>query len=671
MSAEVGTAYVTLAASGKGISKSIKSELGGVQGAATAAGAQSGKKFSGAFGKALKFVGVGAVLAGVFKGVKEGIAYNATLEQTTISLKTMLGSADEASALIERVTEMAAKTPFEFPELADSTKKLIAFGEPAETAVDTMRRLGDVAAGLSIPIGEISEIYGKIRVQGRVFMEDINQLSGRGIPIYKGLADTLGVAESEIREMVSAGEIGFPQIEAAFKNMTDEGGQFAGLMEAQSQSFNGLWSTIKDNLTQVFGKLTTPLFKYMAETIMPKLVEWSDKWNTALGEKGIRGALDDLLPNMEGLKPILQGIGAVMGITRDVFVMAWPYMKQILQTFLSFFAGPTGAALIQGLLDTISTVLLMLGNIFRVVFPAIQQVVQQVVDWFNSPAGTALINQAIDFVIQVAGVLYDVFMAVWPSVMEIVQFAIDFITGPTGTKLIETVLSALETAVTILGDIFNEIWPVISEIVGEVIGFISGPTGTKLIEGAIELINDALEIFQGLWEAAWPAISLALGFAVPIVEGMLEVLTAAIDAVTWALGAAKRAWNEFITLGAYDPKTDERNEQALEKYMALYPELTESQAKAALGLQHGGLITRPTLTMMGEKFRPELVLPLTDMNRTAELLVSSGVAAKLGMGGGVVNNYNVSIDGSKMSTPDFNGFIDSMQRAQRLQGVVS
>ena len=112
---------------------------------------------------------------------------------------------------------MAAKTPFEFPELANATKRLVAYGLAETKVVDTMRRLGDVSAGLGIPMGELADVYGKIKTQGRVFMEDINQLSGRGIPIYKALASTLGVSEDKIRGMVSEGKIGFPEIETAFK----------------------------------------------------------------------------------------------------------------------------------------------------------------------------------------------------------------------------------------------------------------------------------------------------------------------------------------------------------------------------------------------------------------------------------------------------------------------
>jgi len=68
-------------------------------------------------------------------------------------------------------------------EVSQAGKSLKAFGFDAAAIVPTMTRLGDVAAGLNIPIGELSELYGKARTQGTLFSEDINQLTGRGIPI--------------------------------------------------------------------------------------------------------------------------------------------------------------------------------------------------------------------------------------------------------------------------------------------------------------------------------------------------------------------------------------------------------------------------------------------------------------------------------------------------------
>ena len=198
----------------------------------------------------------GAAAAGV--GMK-AVTAAAGFEQTKAAFTTMIGDAAKAEAILARLRELGAQTPFEFPELADAGRKLIAFGESADTVPDTLRRIGDVSAGVQAPIGEIAELYGKARVQGRLFAEDINQLTGRGIPIIQQLARQFGVSDSQVKKLVETGQVGFPQIEQAFIAMTSRGGQFAGMMEAQSRTTTGLFSTLKDSIGEVFLTLGTPI----------------------------------------------------------------------------------------------------------------------------------------------------------------------------------------------------------------------------------------------------------------------------------------------------------------------------------------------------------------------------------------------------------------------------
>lgn len=192
--------------------------------------------------------------------VDAGMSFNAMMEQSTIAFTTILGDGGKAKSLLDDLAKFAAATPFEFPELVDASKKLLAFGFDAKSIIPTMTRLGDISAGLGIPVSELADLYGKARVQGRLFAEDINQLTGRGIPIAQELAGQFGVSEDKVRGLVEAGKVGFPNLEKAFISLTTNGGKFAGLMEAQSQSFNGLMSTLKDNLTQIAGQLTKPIF---------------------------------------------------------------------------------------------------------------------------------------------------------------------------------------------------------------------------------------------------------------------------------------------------------------------------------------------------------------------------------------------------------------------------
>jgi tape measure domain-containing protein len=206
--------------------------------------------------------GIGAALAGgaaaVGVGVK-AVSSAADFEQTKVAFTTLIGDAGKAEKTLAQLRKLGAETPFEFPELADAGRKLIAFGEGADTVTATLRRIGDVSAGVQAPIGDIAEIYGKARVQGRLFAEDVNQLTGRGIPIIGELAKQFGISESGVRKLVESGAVGFPQIEQAFISMTNKGGKFSGMMEAQSKTTKGMFSTLKDAVGEVFLALGTPI----------------------------------------------------------------------------------------------------------------------------------------------------------------------------------------------------------------------------------------------------------------------------------------------------------------------------------------------------------------------------------------------------------------------------
>lgn len=208
-------------------------------------------------------LGGGALVTGVSGLGVYAVKLAAEAEQARVSFTTMLGSAEKAKELQAQINSFAASTPFQTTELIGASKSLLAFGVAQDQIIPTMRTLGDLSAGLNIPLGELSELYGKARVQGRLYMEDINQLTGRGIPVIQQFAKQFGVAEGDVRKLVEQGKIGFPQLQQALVSLTSDGGQFAGMMAAQSQTMAGLYSTLEDTVTLTLTRI--------GETITEKL----------------------------------------------------------------------------------------------------------------------------------------------------------------------------------------------------------------------------------------------------------------------------------------------------------------------------------------------------------------------------------------------------------------
>lgn len=193
-------------------------------------------------GRGAAVVSAAAAAAGV-----AAVKFAGNLEQTQLALEVLLGDAEQATRIKNEWTALAAETPFSSSDIDSAGKKLLAFNISAEEVTETLRRIGDISAATGSSISEIADIYGKAAVQGRLFAEDINQFQGRGIPVVQALAKVLGVTETEVRDLVTQGKVGFPELEAAFKAMTDEGGQFSGMMEKLSTSTLGRFSSVMDN----------------------------------------------------------------------------------------------------------------------------------------------------------------------------------------------------------------------------------------------------------------------------------------------------------------------------------------------------------------------------------------------------------------------------------------
>lgn len=176
-------------------------------------------------------------------------------QQLEVAFKTMLGSEDKANALMQQLVKTAATTPFDLQGVANGAKQLLAYGENVENVNDDLIRLGNIAAGLSQPLGDIVYLYGTTMTQGRLYTQDLNQFTGRGIPMIRELAKVFGVAEGEVKSLVEAGKVGFPEVQKVIQNLTNEGGMFYNLMQEQSKTITGQISNIEDAISTMFNEI--------------------------------------------------------------------------------------------------------------------------------------------------------------------------------------------------------------------------------------------------------------------------------------------------------------------------------------------------------------------------------------------------------------------------------
>nr|DAO68714.1 MAG TPA: tail tape measure protein [Caudoviricetes sp.] len=187
--------------------------------------------------------------------VKSMATVHGEFQAIEIALSTILGSEEKAMGLVAQLKDTAAKTPFDMKGVASGAKMLLAYGESADTVNDTLIKLGNIAAGLSQPLGDIVYLYGTTMTQGRLYTQDLNQFTGRGIPMIRELAKEFGVAESEVKKLVEEGKVGFPEVQRVVENLTNETGMFYNLMERQSAAVTGKISNLEDAWASALDKM--------------------------------------------------------------------------------------------------------------------------------------------------------------------------------------------------------------------------------------------------------------------------------------------------------------------------------------------------------------------------------------------------------------------------------
>ena len=207
------------------------------------------------------FSKIGKALSGIAAGwsVKEFASKVANVrgefQQLEIAFETMLGSGTKANDLMSQLIHTAAITPFDLQGVANGAKQLLAYGTAADEVNETLTRLGDIASGLSIPLGDMVYLYGTTMTQGRLYTQDLRQFMGRGIPLAEELAAQFGVAKDKVGELVTAGKVGAEEVKKAIWNMTNEGSKFGGLMEKQSASITGQISNLEDAVDTMFNEI--------------------------------------------------------------------------------------------------------------------------------------------------------------------------------------------------------------------------------------------------------------------------------------------------------------------------------------------------------------------------------------------------------------------------------
>jgi hypothetical protein len=170
----------------------------------------------------------------------------------------------QANGYIAELQLLGAETPYEFPELLETTNTLVGFGYSIKDAIKLTKQIGDVAGGNSQKLKNLGLVIGKVKSQEFVTAGNVNSLVKAGVSI-KELAEVTNLTTEEFSKLKSSGKLTSEQVLSAeeLKSVLDElttiskdgsVGLFFQNSINQSKTLGGILSNLSDYANQVFNK---------------------------------------------------------------------------------------------------------------------------------------------------------------------------------------------------------------------------------------------------------------------------------------------------------------------------------------------------------------------------------------------------------------------------------
>lgn len=430
---------------------------------------------------------------------------NASMEQTTVAFKQLLGSSSAATAELKDLQSFAASTPFEFPELADSTQKLLAFQYPLKETKPLLTAIGDALSGLgentAAKLDQVVSVFGQMKSSAHLMTGDVMQLTSVGINGFQILADQMHKPVSVIKDMLSSGLIPANNgIEMLRKGMEKT---FGGGMAAQATTFNGLISTFQDNIGAAWRTMSGPLFDVAKQGLIQLGNLVSGKqfqgFATMLGEK-VGGALRVMTTNMNVAIPVLAGLGAIIAavlipavgtLAVEVAIATWPFLligaavAGLVAIFMHFYQTNAGfKSFIDNLVKGFQQLWTIIVAGVTPAFKAIGNFIQTII---------------LPILQQIGAYLVSTFAPVWQQLVQVWNSQI-----LPSLKQLWAALQPLAPVLLFIGEViggvvlisFGLMVGILSGVIQAIAGLLSGLA--TFIGGVVQMVTGFIQIISGI-----------------------------------------------------------------------------------------------------------------------------------------------------------------------------
>jgi tape measure domain-containing protein len=561
----------------KGLTGANLGKLGETHGKVLASGFSGG--FRSIVTSAAGIVGILGVTGIAGAAVKMGITTAAAMQQAQVGFTTLLGSGQKAKDFLSQLSSFAAATPFELKGLVDSSRLLLGVGVDSQKVIPLLTAFGDAAGAVGVGQEQFQRIMlatSQAISAGKFQAQDMNQITENGIPIWKLLAEATGKPVPELRKMSEQGKLLASDVLPALQKQMEK--DYGGAMARQSQTLNGVWSTLKDTVSIGLSNALQPLVP-MLSALIPRAADVAGKAFTVLTTglsaffTGLRGGA---VTNGSQFAVVMGQIG---GAARDVGQIVTAYVLPALREM-----GPVLLSLVGGIASLVGwfrqhmavtlTLVGVLGSLAAIYFVtsaalAIQSggliaylgltnavriatVIWTGVQWlFNAAMDASVIGLVV---LAVAALVAGIIVAI-----KYHKQIADFIVNTWNTvwawsaRLVKTIVDYIVNQ-------WNSFWQGTVQVYTQVVNFIVG-VWQSVASAVYTFLKPAIDVATSVWSVMWSIIKLAaqVGWAIiQIVFALIRIeingLVAlwrdfqAVWSVVWSAvtNAAKAAWDWLI-----------------------------------------------------------------------------------------------------------------------------
>ena len=543
--------------------------------------------------------------------VKMGIEGNASLETSITSWTTLLGTQEQAKQMMDDITNYAASTPFSKVGVDEMAKQLSNAGFAGEDLFNQLTKFGNMGSAFGIQEDSLKEMvrqYSQVQMAQVAYTEDLNILQDRGIPIYKGLAEVMGVTVAEVKKMAGEGKITADIYNEAINSIASN---TEGAMEAQSKTFSGLMSTLQDVTSNIVTKIVEPLFNKVNELLniaMPIL----DSFNSKLNEgqsfwTALKETVDEFLPGLNPVMEIMENLGkaittglgwimdngeALIGIvislgTAMLVLNVANMIQGMVEAYKAWKIATEGMTIAQWLMNTA-----LLANPIGLVVAAIAGLIVWLVYLWNTNDG-----------------FRDAVTSAWNKILEVGKNVWNWISN----FFTVSIPNAINTAINFFSQLPTKIGTFLSNSITKMSQFVRD-LGSKGLEAAKNLISNITSGLSGL-----PSKMFEIGKNIiqGMINGVKNMASKVVDSVKGVVNNAISGAKKL--LGIHSPSR---------VFMEIWEYTSEGMA---IGIeQNEDMVQKASENMVNTAIPDEIKVAETlNINRSAETSLINSLLSKL------------------------------------------